>query len=268
MNERPVALVTGASSGIGQHTARLLAESGYRVFGTSRELRDDSDAAEMLSLDVTSEESIDSLVADLFSRTDRLDLLVNNAGQSHRSLIEETSLEDARALFEVNFWGIVRLTKRILPRMREQAGGRIINISSLAGLVGTPGQGYYGAAKHAVEGYCETLRAELGHLPIELCLVEPGFFRTGLAGSMIPASKRIDDYDRVRESLDTKIKEKFEGGGDPIEVAERIVAIAKDSNPPFRSRVGKDAKQISRLSRWLPDHWFIQGTRRSFGMEG
>ena len=266
MSSSRIALVTGASSGFGECIARQLSRSGFQVFGTSRNPDSDSRDWEMLSLDVTSSESIAQCVAEVKEKAGRIDLLVNNAGQSHCSFIEETPLENARQLFEVNFWGLAELTAAVLEEMRAQKAGHVIHISSLAGLVGTPGQGYYAATKHALEGYSETLHAELGHLPISISLVEPGFFRTPFDKAMLRDDRPVDDYNSLRDSLKERIGNEFAEGGDPEEVARVVLDLAQHSDPPFRTRVGKDANKIAGLKKWLPQKWFLQGVQRQFGL--
>jgi NADP-dependent 3-hydroxy acid dehydrogenase YdfG len=149
MTNEKVALVTGASSGFGKLTATMLAESGYRVFGTSRKEHSASSVS-MLRMDVKSDESVESCIKQLLDQTGRIDLLINNAGQIHASMIEETSLEQAQDVFDTNLWGVVRVTNAVLPTMRQQRSGHIINMSSLGGLIGAPGQGYYCASKFAL----------------------------------------------------------------------------------------------------------------------
>lgn len=263
MAKKRIALVTGASSGFGLLTARKLAASDYRVFGTSRTPRESSDV-EMLALDVTSADSIRECIDTVLDRAGRIDLLVNNAGRSHRSLIEETSLDDAREIFEINFWGLAAMTNAVLPIMRSQNSGTIINVSSLAGLVGTPGQGFYAASKHAIEGYTETLRVELGHLPVHVCLIEPGFFRTSFQEKMFPAGPAIADYDSVRARIEKKTDAGFAEGGDPERVAEAIVDLANRSDKSMRCQVGADAKKIPRMKKWFPESVFLNGMRRHF----
>jgi len=192
-------LITGASSGFGLVTARKLAGAGHRVFGTSRNPSGcEADGFALLPLDVTSDESVSECITSLRERVGRIDVLVNNAGLAQDSLVEETPLEQARPVFETNFWGVVRLTNAVLPWMREQGSGLIVNVSSLAGLVGTPGQGFYAASKHALEGYTEALRAELTGQSIRIVLVEPGFFQTNLHSSMVRRSNQIAAYDGLR----------------------------------------------------------------------
>ena len=162
MQIEKVALVTGASSGFGRLTASLLAESGFHVFGTSRKHTGHGDGVEMLALDVTSRDSVDACVRAVLTRGDRIDVLVNNAGRTHASMVEETPIETALDVFDTNFWGAVRVTNAFLPTMRRQRAGLIINVGSLAGLVGVPGQAFYAASKHALEGYPRRFRRSSG----------------------------------------------------------------------------------------------------------
>src|SRR5437660_2901591 len=169
-------LVTGASSGIGQSTARLLAERGFTVFGTAR--KPDSAKREpftMLALDVRSDESVRACVAQVITKSGRLDVLVNNAGYAMMGAAEETSVEEAKAQFETNFFGIVRMVNAVLPGMRAAGAGKIINISSLAGNTAIPFSAFYSASKFALEGYSESLWYEVRPFGITVSLVEPGF---------------------------------------------------------------------------------------------
>ena len=263
--KKKVIVVTGASSGFGQLTARKLHESGHTVVGTSRNPKPDEPFT-MLPLDVTSDESVSQLVEKVQELHGRIDVLINNAGRSHNSLLEETTFKDARVIFEVNFWGMVRMNRAVLPVMREQGGGLVITVSSLAGLVGTPGQGFYGAAKHAIEGYTETLRAELAKSPVKVALIEPGFFQTNIHNAMVRNPETVSDYDNVREKVSQKLDEGFEGGGDPSEVVSAIEKAIADDGKSLRYLVGKDARTIARLKRWLPEKWFLEGTKKQFGL--
>ena len=228
MSNTKIALVTGASSGFGQLTAARLAASGYRVFGTSRKAQTSSaPGVEMLVLDVCSDESVQACVAELLQRAGRLDLLVNNAGQTHASLAEETDPAQARDVMETNFWGAVRVTNAVLPTMRKQRGGHIINVSSLAGLLGTPGQAFYSASKFALEGYSEALSIELQPFHIHVSLIEPGFFNTGLHASTAPSARQISDYDSLRSAIETSVQQSITQGGDPQAVAEAMMRVAR-----------------------------------------
>lgn len=261
------ALVTGASSGFGLLTAARLAANGYRVFGTSRRPPPNGTRSlEWLELDVRSGESVRTCVDRLSALTDRIDLLVNNAGRELASVIEETGLEDARDLFETNFWGVVRVTGAVLPFMRRQRSGRIINVSSLAGLMAVPGQGFYSASKFALEGYTETLRLEVSSFNIHVSLVEPGFFATNLHASIAPAAHGVPDYAGSGRMLESGIKDAIMHGDDPAKVADLIVRVSDSASPRLRYRVGNDAVWVPRLRAVLPDRLFQFGLRRRFNV--
>jgi len=265
MTVQHTALVTGASSGIGSLTAAFLARNGYRVFGTSRtEHRDVPGGVEPIVLDVRSDASVRMCVQQVKARSGRIDLLVNNAGRAHASAIEETSLEQARDVFETNFWGVVRMTAAVLPTMREQRSGRIINVSSLAGLLGAVGQGFYSASKFALEGYSETLRAELDPFNIQVSLIEPGFFKTSLQVTTASPANAIADYAAFRRAVEVSIGAAISHGGDPRAVAETIVGVAKNKSPRLRYRVGGDAVWVPRLKALLPESLFALGMKRRF----
>ena len=267
MSHMRVALVTGASSGFGQLTAARLVASGHRVFGTSRDAQASSaPGVAMLVLDVRSEESVQACVAELMQQAGRLDLLVNNAGQTHASLAEETDPAQARDVLETNFWGAVRVTNAVLPTMRKQLSGHIINVSSLAGLLGTPGQAFYSASKFALEGYSEALSIELQPFNIHVSLIEPGFFNTGLHASPAPSARQIPDYDRLRSAIETSVQQSITQGGDPRAVAEAIVRAAADTSPKLRIRVGSDAVWVPRLKAVVPSAMFNAQMRKRFGL--
>jgi NAD(P)-dependent dehydrogenase (short-subunit alcohol dehydrogenase family) len=266
-SDKPVALVTGASSGIGRLAAQRMADMGLRVYGTSRNPQAAAPGATpLLELDVSSDASASRCVETVMAQAGRLDVLVSNAGLAHVSLAEETPMSEARALFETNFFGTLRMIRAVLPGMRERGGGRIVVLSSLAGLVGVPGQAYYAASKHALEGYCESLRYELEALGIFVSLVEPGFHRTALHGHALAGAQPIAAYDGLRERNSAAIARNFAQGGDPAEVAEAIARIALASAPRLRYRVGADARWVPRLKAWLPQPMFAMGLRRRFGL--
>ncbi len=174
--EGSVALVTGASSGIGEATAERLAMAGYKVYGTSRRgAQAGRRSFEMLPLDVTSDESVEAVVREVMRLDGRIDLLVNNAGFSVAPAgAEESSMEQAWSIFDTNFFGIVRMTRAVVPHMRQQGGGRIINIGSVLGFLPRPYNALYAATKHAIEGYSESLDHELRTRGIRILVIEPG----------------------------------------------------------------------------------------------
>ena len=180
MDHKRSVLITGASSGVGKATARRFAGAGFRVFGTSRRPEPDDSGIEMLELDLRSPDSIEHCVAEVLSRASSIDVLVSNAGVMHWVFAEETTMDEAHALFETNFFGPARMMKAVLPNMRKARRGRIINVGSLAAWVGEPGEAYYSASKRALAGLTESLRHEMWPLGIHVSLIEPGAFQTNV----------------------------------------------------------------------------------------
>jgi NAD(P)-dependent dehydrogenase (short-subunit alcohol dehydrogenase family) len=263
---KPNVLITGASSGIGQATARLFAEEGFRVFGTSRQKHPDEDGIEMLELDVRSDDSVERCVAEALARAGRIDVLVNNAGVEHVGMAEETTLEDARVVFETNFFGVVRMTNAVLPGMRERKQGRIINVGSLAAWVGEPGEAFYSASKHALAGYTEALRHEVWPLGIHVSLVEPGAFKTNLIQAESMPEGTITDYDAVRRAARHTLHEALRQGDDPHKVARLILKVARARSPRLRYWAGSEALWIPYLKVLLPQRLFDYLLRRGFGL--
>jgi len=258
-----VALVTGASSGFGQATAARLSAQGFLVFGTSRTpLHNEASSFELLSLDVTSEASVETCIQTVLGRTGRIDLLVNNAGFAQAGALEETSLEEARAQFDTNVFGVLRMLKAVLPVMRQQGSGQIITVSSIFGVVAMPYLGLYVSSKFALEGMIEGLFDELRQFHILVSLVEPTAFRTHFATQ--PPATPLAVYEPARESMLRFIGEMVALGPDPEGVARRIVQLASSADPPLRSYVGPRAGLLVALRHWLPPQLFEQVRRRVF----
>jgi NAD(P)-dependent dehydrogenase (short-subunit alcohol dehydrogenase family) len=269
MPDNNTILITGASSGIGQATAQLLARRGYTVFGASRNsarLEQNSNLT-MLPLDVRSDESIRKCVNHIIEQTGRLDVLINNAGYELAGAIEETSIEEAESQFETNLFGVMRMVKTLLPLMRQQRSGQIINIGSVAGLVPVPFLGAYSASKFALEGYTEILRHEVKPLNIRVSLVEPGFIKTNLARNRQYAAHRIRDYDPWRQRTYDAIRQYEEKSPEPTLVAECVLRIIESKSPKLRYRVGRDAITNTRLRRFLPEVLFERGVRDYFQLD-
>ena len=266
MTREGTALVTGASSGIGREIAVLLAKTGFTVFGTSRTPSSDQGERgfQMLPLDVRSDESVNACVKAILTQTGRLDVLINNAGYALVGASEETSLAEARAQLETNFFGVVRMVNAVLPAMRAQRAGRIINVSSLAGLVAIPFSAFYCASKFALEAYSEALRHELKPFGIFVSLLEPGFVSTGLARSVHVAAEPISDYDQVRTRAIASIASGVESGIAPARVAETALRVVRSGSPRLRYRVGRDAKWIPRIKGIVPEAVFESTTRKMF----
>ena len=267
MNTTPqVALVTGASSGFGQATAARLSARGFRVFGTSRvPTYHGPFSLELLPLDVTSETSVEMCIQTILERTGRIDLLVNNAGFAQAGALEETSLEEARAQFDTNVFGVLRMLKAVLPVMRKQGLGQIITVSSLLGVVAMPYLGLYTSSKFALEGMIEGLSDELRPFHIKLSLVEPTFFRTKFDAR--PPATPLAAYESARQSMMRFVRQAVEQGPDPEHVARRIVQLATSGDPPLRSSVGPRAGLLLGLRHWLPPRLFEQVRRRVFQLE-
>ena len=256
-------LVTGASSGIGQATARLLAERGFKVFGTARKPQaSHSSNITMVPLDVRSDDSVRSCV----ERVGPIDVLVNNAGYSLMGSAEETSLEEAKAQLETNFFGVVRMVKAVLPGMRATGTGKIINIGSLAGITAIPFGSFYTASKFALEGYSEALWHELRPLGINVTLIEPGFVHTPIGEKTQTAAKPLSAYDGVRQRATAALGRRVEHGIAPDAVAKTVLRVVQSRSPSLRYRVGTDAAWFPRLKSVLPWPLFAVGVRRTFAV--
>jgi NAD(P)-dependent dehydrogenase (short-subunit alcohol dehydrogenase family) len=269
MPESKVILITGASSGNGEAAAQLLAQQGHQVFGTSRNPTGSEKALnyKMLTLDVCSDEPVTACVKSVLEQAGRVDVLVNNAGYEQAGALEEISLDEAHAQFETNFFGIMRMVKAVLPSMRKQKSGQVINVSSLAGLIGTPFLGIYTASKFALEGYTESLRHEVKPFNIQVSLIEVGFLNTPLKEKRQLAVHPISDYDIWRTRSMKSVREYEEKGQAGGFVAETIHKIIETKRPRLRYIVGQQAKQLM-LFRWLlSEAIFEQGTRSGFNLD-
>src|SRR4051812_48616775 len=260
---RLVAIVTGASGGIGEATARGLHAAGYRVFGTSRRApATRSSGIEYLVCDVTSDESVQAAVGEVLSKAGRIDLLVNNAGVGLIGGAEESSLEQAKSLFDVNLFGVIRLTKAVLPVMRRQRAGRIVNISSVLGLIPAPFMALYGASKHAVEGYSESLDHEIRGSGIRVVLVEPAYTRTSFDGNAYRADQELEVYQSARSNAEGVIRDAMKVADSPELVADAVVKACTTSNPDRRYTAGRAARQVSLLRRFVPASAFDKSLRK------
>ena len=264
-----VALVTGASSGIGEASAKSLLAAGYKVYGTSRR---GSKAGEglfpMLALDVTDDASVEAAVNELIQREGRIDLLVNNAGFGVAPAgAEESSLQQAQSIFDTNFFGIVRMTRAVVPHMRRQGSGRIINIGSIIGLVPMPYVALYAASKHAVEGYSEALDHELRTRGIRVSVIEPAFTKTQFDANNVQPDAKLPEYDQIRAKLLKVVAEAMEGGDSPDVVAEVVVEAALADTPKRRYTAGKAAGQLRFLRRFAPTSVLDKGLRKSLQLD-
>jgi len=264
-----VALVTGASSGIGEATALQLSKAGYKVYGTSRRGGKAAQRAfEMLPLDVTSDESVDAAVGEVIRLEGRIDLLVNNAGFSVAPAgAEESSIEQAQAIFDTNFFGTVRMTRAVVPHMRRQGSGRIINIGSVLGFLPMPYGALYAATKHAIEGYSESLDHELRTRGIRVSVIEPAFTKTQFEANFIEPDTKLDEYREVRAALAERTKVLVEAGDKPSVVADVVLRAALAVHPKRRYTAGGRARGLQFLRKYAPANLMDSGIRRDLQLD-
>ena len=256
-------LITGATSGIGRATAELLAREGYRVFGTGRHpAARRGDGFELLELEVTSNESVAVCVAEVQRRTgEPLDVLINNVGTGILGAAEESSVEQVRQLFEINFFGAVRMTNAVLPLMRARQQGCIILLSSAGGVASVPFSGYYCATKHALEAYGEALRLELDPFHLRVAIVAPGTVSTRAGDQAMQPDQPIADYERVRKQTTAKYVRAIRKGMPPHRVAQTILKIIRSPKPRPRYVVGAQSAAVSAMKSWLPAQLFEAGVK-------
>jgi short-subunit dehydrogenase len=254
-------LLTGASSGIGKATAEHLAALGCRVYGTSRKagngdivFSDEKSQGfvEMVQLDVCDDESVKEAVAYVMNKEGRIDVLINNAGFGLSGAIEETSADEAISQLNTNFFGVHRMCRNVLPIMRRQKKGLIINIGSVAGLFSIPYQSMYSASKYALEAYTEALRLEVRDFGIRAVIIEPGDTRTEFTENRFYTEEsRETAYPRSMASIE-KMKKDEQSGAKPQKVAETIGKLMFKRNPPVRITIGLDYKVLVQLKRVFP----------------
>jgi len=256
-NKSKVILITGASSGIGKASAEYLAQQGYTVFGTSRYPGSypKPNDYKMLQMDVTEPDSIQTAVNQIIDSESKIDVLINNAGFGLAGTMEHTSIGKAKEQFDTNFFGTVRLIKSVLPIMRKQDSGLIINISSIGGLIGLPYQSMYSASKFAIEGLTESLYKELHSTKINVTMVEPGDFKTSFTEKR-EISKNANQSDAFQNTLQI-IENDENSGQNPLVIGKLIDKIINKSKPRLRYTVGAfDQKLAAFLKRILPNRLF------------
>ncbi|TWC66580.1 oxidoreductase [Herbaspirillum sp. SJZ099] len=266
--DRKIALVTGASSGIGEASALRLAQAGYKVYGTSRRGAQGQQPFDMLSLDVTSDDSVDAAVDAVMKQSGRIDLLVNNAGFGVApAAAEESSLEQARSIFETNFFGLVRMTRAVVPHMRRQRAGRILNIGSVLGFLPMPYMALYSATKHAVAGYSESLDHELRTMGIRVSVIEPGYIHTRFDVNSMEPDNALDLYSEIRAALKQRVKELVSGADGPEVVADTVLKAASARRPMLRYSAGGLARRLRFLHRFAPAALVDAGIRKDLRLE-
>jgi NAD(P)-dependent dehydrogenase (short-subunit alcohol dehydrogenase family) len=268
--DRPVALVTGASSGIGKETALALVAAGFKVVGTSRDTSHVTplDGVTFLGLDVTRDASVTVAVQEVSERFGRIDVLVNNAGVGSMGAAEETSLAQAQSVFDTNVFGVMRMVNEVLPHMRAQRRGRIINISSVLGFLPQPYMAAYAASKHAIEGYTESLDHEVRDHGVRALIVEPAYTRTGFEANSAKPDTPLHAYAKQRQTVDRVMTEAVRNGDAPSVVSQAIAAAATDPKPKPRYTAGPLAGRARVLRRLAPAGVFDKQIRKMNQLAG
>ncbi|MCX5581724.1 oxidoreductase [Kaistia terrae] len=261
--EKPI--VTGASSGIGQASAEALAKAGFTVFGTSRKPSCNTQShISMLACDVTDEASVASLVSTVLKTTGRIDVLVNNAGLGMFGGAEESSVAQVQSLFDVNLFGVLRMINAVLPSMRRQGEGRIVNISSALGFVPAPYSAHYAASKYALEGYSESLDHEIRTFNVRVSLIEPGTVKGSFDHSSLTPDSTMPEYDAGRAWVHAFYEKAKLTADTPEDVAAAVLRAATGRQHRQRYTVGKVAGQVSLLRRIMPASLFDKVLRQQF----
>lgn len=266
-NTRGTAVITGAAGGIGLATAKALQSAGYRVFGTSRKpVASPLPSLTMLVCDVTDDVSVARMVAEVTRQSGRIDVLVNNAGSALIGGAEESSIDQAKALFDTNVFGMIRVTNAVLPILRRQKTGRIVNISSVVGFIPSPFSTLYTATKHAVEGYSESLDHEVRGFGIRVLLVEPAFTSTGLDHNAPEPDRMMAIYDVARAAAIKLWNTAIQTGDSPDVVGAAVVTAATAKAPRLRYPASKTARRLRVTRRFVPAAAFDRRLRKQMGL--
>ena len=269
--KQKVAVITGASSGFGLATSILMAQKGYRVFGGSRHPEsvngNYSQNFESLEVDVQSGQSVEAFMSEVLKRSDgSLDVLINNAGYATIGALEEMTAQEAMNQLDTNLFGVMRMVNSVLPVMRKQKSGHIINIGSIVGHIPVPFSGLYSTSKFALEGYTEQLRLEIKNFGINVSILEPGYFKTNLLNSSKYVSRSIDAYKEIRTRANAVLQGREENGQDPILVAHALLKIIESRKPGLHYPVGKDRRALF-FKRVFPQSSFESQISRIFGLD-
>jgi short-subunit dehydrogenase len=272
MQQKRIALVTGSSSGIGFETSLLLARNGFFTCATMRNLeksskiieiaKKDNLLLEVLRLDVTDEKSIKDAINIIIEKQRQIDVVVNNAGYGSTGAVEDFSIEEIKSQFETNFFGVVRVIQSVLPLMRKQKSGTIVNISSISGRIPVPFSPIYASTKFALEGLSEALQYEVEQFGIKIILIEPGIIKTNFPDNIKIAKKALDSnspYSNLLQKRINKVKTMF-GNGTAAEVAKVILKAVTldDKEPDLRYAVGSDANSLLEIRRNMQDREFLK----------
>jgi NAD(P)-dependent dehydrogenase (short-subunit alcohol dehydrogenase family) len=288
MQVEKVALVTGSSSGIGFETALLLARSGFQTYATMRNLEKSKNITEIANTeklllqvvqldvndDISVKNAINKIAAAAAAENKRINVLVNNAGYGLFGSLEDTSIEEIKAQFETNFFGVIRVTQQVLPIMRKQnSGGTIVNVSSVGGRIGVPVLSAYQSTKFALEGLSESMSYELEPFGIRVVIIEPGFIRTNIVNSSTSAKKALDPkspyfplMQKVKNHFKSMMDNASSSSSPPEEVAKVILQVITSENPQLRYTVGNDAATIIQARMNMPDKEFRKMVIQNFSL--
>jgi len=278
-SNQKVAVVTGSSTGIGYETSLILARNGFLTYATMRNLNK-SESIESITtkenlpihikqLDVTDDTSVKNAVEAISSETGRIDILVNNAGYGLNGAFEDLAMDEIKAQYETNLFGLIRTTQAVLPIMRRQKSGTVINISSGVGRFGLPGSSAYVSTKFAVEGLSESMSYELEPFGIKVVLVEPGVIKTNFVDGMVIARKSQDPkspYSQIIQKMVTGLEEMMKNGSSPDLVAKVVLNAAINENPSLRYLAGNDVEQLLESKRKMPDEEFYKMMKQNLMM--
>lgn len=263
-------LITGGSSGIGKAIGEYLTDKGYQVFGTSRNPERITDSLfPLLKMDVNQTESIETAIAAILLKVEKIDVVINNAGVGITGPIEETPEDEIKKAFQTNFHGPINVIKAVLPQMREQGFGHILNITSIAGYMGLPYRGIYSASKAALEITVEAMRMETLQFGIKITNVAPGDFATNIAAGRYHAPiLKNSPYKKHYENTLKMMNEHVDNGGDPLEMAKAVHKIIETENPKIHYKVGSPLQKFSIvLKRILPDKVYERMLLRHYGLK-
>jgi NAD(P)-dependent dehydrogenase (short-subunit alcohol dehydrogenase family) len=271
MQQKNIVLVTGSSSGIGFHTSLFLARAGFYTYATMRNLdkssqivdiaREDNLPVEVLRLDVTDDKSVKDVINTIVVKQRRIDVVVNNAGYGSTGAVEDFSIDEIKAQFETNFFGAIRVIQSVLPIMREQRSGIIVNISSIGGRIAFPFSPSYASTKFALEGISEALQYEVDQFGIKVILVEPGIIKTNFFDNTLKAKRASDPaspYSELLQRRINRVKTMFENGTAPEEVAKVILKAITSITPELRYLVGSDANSLIEKRKSVPERKFLE----------
>lgn len=265
MNKRKVILVTGASAGMGKDFAKALLEQGHVVYAAARRLEQMQDLKDLgaltMKMDITQEGDIDEVITTIETDHGGVDVLINNAGFGMYGAVEDTAIDEARYQFEVNLFGLARITQRVLPYMRAQKSGKIINVSSIGGKIYSALGAWYHGTKHALEGWSDCLRLELQQFGIDVVIIEPGAIKTEFGDVMGPGMMKrsgTGPYAAMATAMNAMLKVEYENGGgsDPKVITDLVVKAISAKRPKTRYAAGKYAGPMLFLRRWLSDRAF------------